>query len=220
MACSALSQPSFTLSAAYGFSIDDPDYFRLSNPWDLKAGGNGPANAMTFLSGGSSLVINAGLSWEISEYFSAGLGLKMVNFSMSDNHRTGEIVSFGPVFRVNFSSNTRKVVPFVEAAAYLSNSHSQKQEQATSGAQTQPAFSANASSPIGLHVLFGVEFKVSKPMGIILQSGLNGVMPPDTYKGADYGVYENPREYEGGWFVTFGGGLKYYFGRGEKKRDF
>ncbi|MBL7866250.1 MAG: hypothetical protein JNK10_15365, partial [Cyclobacteriaceae bacterium] len=64
MAASAFSQPSFNFSAAYGFSIDDQDYFRLSNAWALKAGGNGPSNSMGFYSGGSGLVINAGLSWE------------------------------------------------------------------------------------------------------------------------------------------------------------
>lgn len=178
---------------------------------------------MGYFAGSTGLHLKAGLGWEITDHFSAGLAFQMMNLSSSENFRTADITSLGVQIRVNFSSSENKLVPFFQGAYYFSNAQSYEQKQATnaSGTQTQPAFTASGNTSVFFNADFGLEYKLSKSMGLQFTAGFNGLQPIDEVPaGVDYSPYANPKHFGGGFSVSLAAGIKYYFGRGDKKRDF
>lgn len=219
-AFTSLAQPSITLSVGSALTFGDDDTYSLTkgtfpNP------GTQTEDGIGFFSGMSGLHLKAGVGWEISDHFSAGLAFQMLNLTSEENFRTADITSLGVQFRVNLSSSQKQWVPFLQGAYYFSNAQTYDQKQTTQGTLTQPAIAATGSTSLGFNFDFGLEYKIMKSMGLQFTVGLNGVDPiPDVPAGTDYSPYYTPEHFNGGLSMTFAGGIKYYFGRGDKKRDF
>jgi hypothetical protein len=221
LAAASVAQPYVTLSVGSASDLDSDDQYAMSKTWPTP--GSQTDDGLRFFSGMSGMHLKAGLGWEITDHFSAGLVYQMINFSSAENFRKADIVSLGAQFRVNFSSSQEQWVPFVQAAYYFSNSHTYDQQQATNpgGTQTQPAFHTTGTTTLAFNFDFGLEYKIMKSMGLQLTAGLNGMEPiADIPPGVDYSPYFTPTRLDGGLSITFAGGIKYYFGRGGKKRDF
>ncbi len=177
---------------------------------------------MRFFSKGTGSFVKFTAMWEVSEIFSAGLTYRMAKWNMDENFRNATINSLGGLFRVNFTSNTKKVVPFFQGTFYFTNSNTMTQQQATNGAQTQPAFNLSVSTSIGFEMDLGVEFKVGRSLGLQVTAGYGGVQAtdPDLVVNFNYSPYYSPQHIDGVFNYGFSAGLKYYTGRGSKKRDF
>lgn len=218
-----VAQPSFSLNVGTFVAAEGDDPYSLKSIWVPISGNNSSQDqSLRFYAGGTGTAIKISAMWEVSEIFSAGLAYKMVKWNMEEDYRSSDINSIGGQFRINFTSNTRKVVPFFQGAFYFINNSTLTQEQATKGPQTQPAFSFSASTSIGFDADLGIEFKMGKSWALLLTGGFGGTQAtdPDLTVNLDYGAYYGPNSVEGVFNYAFTGGIKYYTGRGSKKRDF
>ncbi len=221
-ACVTTAQPSLTLSVGSAAFIGD-DNFALSKTWSTP--GNPSDEVMGFFAGASGLHVKGVLAWEVSDFFSAGPAMQLLNLTSAENFRKIDIVSLGGHFRVNFSSSQKQWVPFIQGVFYFSNSQTYDQKQATNSSytppQVQPAFNLTGTTSIAFNVDLGLEYMIMKSMGIQVTAGFNGLQPIDEVPASvDYSPYFTPRTFDGGFSITLAGGIKYYFGRGDKKRDF
>ncbi len=215
-----MAQPNLTFSAGYVMFAGE-DQYGMTKTWPNP--GNQQEDAMGYFAASTGLHLKAGLGWEITDYFSAGLAFQMMNVSSAENFRTADITSLGVQIRVNFSNSQNKLVPFFQGAYYFSNAQSYEQKSATNaaGTQTQPAFTVSGNTSTFFNADFGLEYKLSKSMGLQFTAGFNGLQPIDEVPaGASYSPYAQPLHFGGGFSVTLAGGIKYYFGRGSKQRDF
>jgi hypothetical protein len=219
----AFTQPSVSLNIGPIFGADGPDAYGLKNTWP--SSGNTDSKPITFFSGGTGLLAKLGLMWEVSDHFAAGLIFQTIQWSLDENKRKSDMVSIGAEFRVNFSSSRNTVVPYFQGAFLFSNSNHLQQDQATGiASQVQPAFSVNQSTSVGFGADVGVEFKLTKALGLQIAGGLHGteaLKDNEFVKALNYGSgVEQPQSIDGVFFYVFNGGIKYYMGRGGKKRDF
>lgn len=223
-AITAIAQPSLTLNVGPVSCSDGPDQYGLNATWPL-ASNPGDSQQITFYSGGTGLLTKLGLMWEVSNHFAAGLIYQNIQWTLTENQRKSDISSIGVEFRVNFSGSDKKIVPYFQGAYLFSNSNAVQQSQATGiGSQVQPSFSSAQSTSVGFGADLGIEFKITQSWGLQLTGGLHGIeaVSNDTFvKSLDYGVtVAKPQGFNGVFFIAFTGGVKYYFGRGVKKRDF
>lgn len=199
--------------------MDGNDPYALSATWPTP--GNETEQGIAFFAGATGLHLKGVLGWEISDHFSAGITFQMLNVSNPANFRKADITSIGGQFRVNFSSSQNQWIPFFQGAFYFSNSQKYTQDQATNGSQTQPAISASGTTSIGFNADLGLEYLVTKSIGVQLTAGFSGLQPIDEVPaGVSYSPYYTPVHFNGGFYFSVCGGIKYYFGRGGKKRDF
>jgi hypothetical protein len=215
-------QVSFSVNFGTVVAAEDDDPYSLKNTWVPISGNSSQTESMRFYSKGTGTLIKFTGMWEVSEIFSAGLTYRMVKWNMEEAHRTSDINSLGGLFRVNFTRNTKKVIPFFQGTFYFSNNNTMKQDQATQGSQTQPAFTLTASTSIGFDIDLGIEFKVGKAWGLQATAGYGGVQAtnPDLTVNFNYGSYYGPKYIDGVFNYAFSVGAKYYTGRSAKQRDF
>lgn len=209
--------------------VEHGDPYALKAQWVAKSG-SGPdqSTSVVFFESQTGLVKTINLMYEATPHFSVGLIFQDVDFTMEVNKRSGHSTSLGALIRVNFTSNEKKVIPFVQGAYMFTNTSTIKQELATSAiypTQTQPAYERTASTNLGIAADLGIEFKVGKAWALQVTGGLHGiqVVPSDDgdfFKNLNYGSYVSPSDLDGVFFLAFQGGIKYYFGKGSKKRDF
>jgi len=217
------AQPSFFLNIGTLVAAEGDDPFRLQNTWTPLSGtGSNTSGGMVFYEGGTATVIKLSAMWDVSEIFSAGLAYKMIKWNLEHNYRSSDMNCLGAQFRVNFTKNSNKVIPFFQGAFYFSNNNTLTQQQATEGSQTQPAFNISTSTGIGFDADLGIEFKIGKSWGAQLTAGYGGTQAtdPSLVMNLDYGAYIGPTNIDGVFNYAFTGGIKYYTGRGSKKRDF
>lgn len=217
------AQPSFSVN--FGSNIAEPgdDPYGINNPWVPTSGNNtSTEDGLKFFSGGSSTTIKLNAMWEVSEIFSAGIAYKMMSWKMDKNFRTSDMSSLGVQFRINFVGNTKRVVPFFQGTYYPINNTTMTQQQATSGSQTQPAFTLSQSTSLGFDADLGLEVKIGKSWAALLTGGFSGTQATDSGLtiNYDYTPYVAPKHIDGVFSYAFSAGIKYYTGRGVKKRDF
>ena len=99
--------------------------------------------------------------------------------------------------------------------------------------QAMPAFEQSYSTSLGLVADLGLEIKLSQPVSLVIQLGGRGAQ----FTGENSGVFaksinvntKNPSpnvqyksisNFDGAFWVQATGGIKYYFGKSKKKRDF
>ncbi|HRI79961.1 MAG TPA: hypothetical protein PLR06_10545, partial [Cyclobacteriaceae bacterium] len=113
------------------------------------------------------------------------------------------------------------------AGYFFSNNYSITQGQATSTVyptQVQPAFSVTGSGNVGLLAEFGAEVRLTSSIYFIANVGgrgidIGGSLGKPTLPSYGSG-YQQPTDFDGSFFLSYNAGLKYYFGKGKKKRDF
>lgn len=216
-----MAQFSFSVNVGTVIANEGDDPYSLKNTWPPAS--NPGSESIVFYEGGTGTTIKLGGMWEVSEIFSAGLVYRMVSWNLEHSHRSSDVNSIGAQFRINFGSNSNKVVPFFQGAYYFSNSSTLTQNQATQGSQTQPAFSITQKTSVGFDADLGIEFKLGKSFGIQLTAGYGGTQATDpdlVVSYLDYGAYAAPKNIDGVFNFAFSGGLKYYTGRSAKQRDF
>lgn len=197
------------------------DPYALKSTWQ-PVGGSNSSESLSFYAGGTATVLKLSAMWDVSEIFSAGLAYRIVGWNLGENHRSSDMNSFGVQFRINFSSNTNKIVPFFQGSYYFINNNTLTQNQAASGSQVQPAFILSQKTSIGFDADLGIEFKLGKSFALQATAGFGGTQAtdPDLTVTLDYGSYQSPTHIDGVFSYAFTGGIKYYTGRGAKKRDF
>jgi len=204
---------------------DDPFSLKNSDKWVPISGSNGStSDPIVFFTAATGIVYKLSAMWEVGEIFSAGLAFRSIQWNMEEEHRTSDMQSLGVQFRINFASNTKKVVPYFQGAYYFSNSNYMEQAQATGSSpdKTQPAFSTSQKTSLGFDADFGLEVKVSNNLGLQFTLGFMGTQAtePGYELDLDYGAYQGPSNLDGVFNYSLSTGLKYYVGRGAKKRDF
>jgi len=215
------AQFSFSLNVGTVMANEGDDPYSLKNTWQPV--GNSGSESLVFYEGGLGTSIKLAGMWEVSEIFSVGLVYRIIGWNLEHSHRSSDMNSLGGQFRVNFGSNTNKVVPFFQGAYYFSNNNTLSQNQATEGAQTQPAFTITQKTSVGFDADLGVEFKLGKSFGIQVTAGYGGTQATDNdlvVSYLNYGAYTPPKHIDGVFNFAFTGGIKYYTGRGAKQRDF
>lgn len=217
------AQFSFGLQAGYVSAMEDnPDAYGLNKKWPTAS------DQSIFFYKGTGSSITGTAFWEITPHFGIGLAYRSVSFNMSENQRSASHQSFGLQFKLNFVKNTKNIVPFVQASYLFSNSNSLHQTAATSiyyPTQKQPGFDESYSVYTGVGLDLGTEIKLSQPFSIVIQGGVHGIDLSESDKGAfisklDYGTYPAPKGIDGVFYPQFSGGIKYYLGKGMKKRDY
>ncbi|MBS1976221.1 MAG: hypothetical protein JST46_02550 [Bacteroidetes bacterium] len=231
--CESLAQISFGFQAGAVSVTDKNDPYGLDNVWQTKTTGTGTNsnnsqtdNSTQFFSGGTGSSILAHLTWEASDHIGLTLLYRTTDFKMTVNHRTATSNSLGVQFKVNFVKNTEKFVPFFQAEYMFMNSNQMTQNAATSTThptQSQPAYSINSKTALGIGGDLGLEFKLSQSLALVVVGGFHGIQASDgseNLSSLNYGSYYAPTQISGVFFAQFTGGLKYYVGKGKKKRDF
>ena len=119
------------------------------------------------------------------------------------------------------------VAEVCEIVLELANKNSQNSATSTKyPAQTQPAYEASFSTNLGIGGDLGLEIKLTDAFRLLLMGGLHGVewsvKQGTAVAGTlNYGAaYATPNGFDGVFFTQFVGGVKYYLGKGKKKRDF
>ncbi|MBY0434667.1 MAG: hypothetical protein K2U26_11205 [Cyclobacteriaceae bacterium] len=215
------AQISVTVRGGVLAGMEGSDSFALNNPWPNGSG----KNSIVFLgSGAKGSSFNASVMWEASEIVSVGMIYSTISFS-ADVGRKLSATSFGPVFKVNFVRNTKRVIPFFLVGYTFSNNVKYSQEKATSttyAAQVQPAFSGSGTTSLGLIGDFGAEIRLTKSIHALLTAGWRGFdLGSVSVNVPSYGTgFQQPAGFDGTTFLQFDAGLKYYLGKGKKKRDF
>ena len=239
---SAIGQVSFGLTIGAVACTDSDDPYGLNTQWPAPAstsGSSGSSGSGSSGIGGSTKMVIAeqgtGLSkalfltWEASEIFGITLVYRNVDLSMPQSARKASSNGLGLQFKVNFISNTKRIVPFVQGEFMFANSNTISQSAATSTkypAQTQPTFDASFSTNLGVGGDLGLEVKLTDAFRLLLMGGVHGV----EWAGAEgssfastlnYGAaYATPNSFDGVFYTQFAGGVKYYLGKSKKKRDF
>ncbi|MDZ4715371.1 MAG: hypothetical protein SH819_07865 [Cytophagales bacterium] len=237
---STRSQAQFSFGAHFGYAVssDGGDSFPLDRPWRTSYNSPGQSSgggAMVVGEAGSGPSLNFNLTWEASRILGISLVYRTITLTMPQTFRTASSNSLGVQFKVNFVKNTRQVVPFLQAGFYFTNSNKVNQSKAVSTqypTQTIPGFEKSYSSSLGISSDFGVEFKLSQPVSLVVQVGLHGAdfgSSDDTFaKALNMNTsnpspniqYTSPTNFDGAFWIQATGGIKYYVGRGKKKRDF
>ncbi|MDZ4715372.1 MAG: hypothetical protein SH819_07870 [Cytophagales bacterium] len=231
----------FSIGANFGVAVAESggdDFFSLNKAWPTVGTGSGPSSGsggIPIAKGGSGNVLNFNLTWEASRILGISLVYRTISLTMPENSRTAGTNSLGVQFKVNFVKNTNKVVPFFQGGFFFTNSNTLKQTLAVSSqypTQTMPAFEKSYSTGAGFSADLGVEFKLNQSFALVVQGGLNGA---DYYSGDDTfakslnmnssnpspnSQYISPSNFDGVFWLQATGGIKYYLGRGTKKRDF
>ena len=235
---SAIGQVSFGVTIGAVTSVDHDDTYGLYRQWPAATSTSGGSGSSGSSTGNTSVVIadqGTGLSksffltWEASEIFGITLVYRNIDLNMPQSARKASSNGLGLQFKLNFISNTKTVVPFLQGEFLFANSNTISQNSATSTqypAQTQPAYEASFSTNLGIGGDLGLEIKLTDAFRLLLMGGLHGVEWTAEQGNAvagtlNYGAaYVTPNGFDGVFFTQFGGGLKYYLGKGKKKRDF
>ncbi len=218
----------FSVGAHFGYagSVDGGDAYGLNTPWPSALSGGG--GSMVFTQGGTGTSALLNLTWEATSILGISLVYHTSSQTMAESKRRMTSNSIGIQVKVNFVRNIQKVVPFFQAGYFFSNSNTVKQEAAVSSkypSQVMPAFEFKYSTTLGVSGDLGVEFKLSQPVSFVIQAGLHGVQlasePDVNASSLDLGPsYRSPSNFDGAFWFQATGGVKYYFGKGKKKRDF
>ena len=228
---SGYAQISITVSGGFVSSIDKNDQYGLNVAWSgITSGGGTSGSGLVFLSGSSGGASQMNIMWEASKIFSVGFLYQRISFSTSDSKRTAAGTNLGPVIKINFARNTRKIFPFFQLAYTFSNQTILSQEKVTSTrypSEIQPSFSnQSTSTDFGFMADLGAEVRITNSFNFIFTSGLHGFQLADDawaknlLSTLSYGNYQKPDYLDGAFYIQISGGLKYYFGRQKKKRDF
>ena len=237
---SAIGQVSFGLTIGSVASTQTDDPYGLNTQWPAPASTGGSSGSGS--SGGSTgntrvVIANQGtglsksffLTWEASEIFGITLVYRNIDLDMPQSARKASSNGLGLQFKLNFISNTKRVVPFFQGEFLFTNYNTISQTSATSTkypAQTQPAFDASFSTNLGIGGDLGLEIKLTDSFRLLLMGGLHGVEWTAEQGNAvagtlNYGAaYAAPNGFDGVFFTQFVGGVKYYLGKSKKKRDF
>jgi len=199
------------------------DPYSLTRLWPTLGG-----DAIAFCTAGSGPAFGANLMWEASKVIGVGVVYSSANLNSADHHRTMRTSSLGLQLKVNFVRNTKKVVPFLQAAYMFTNSNKMHQDKATStiyGSQTQPSFEITSSTGYGGSADLGVEIRLSEPWALLVLAGIHEVQlespsANNAVNALNYGSYIAPVSVDGVVWLQGSAGLKYYFSRNSKKRDF
>jgi hypothetical protein len=222
-----LGQISFGIYGGVGTSLQTQDAYALSKTWPTT--GSTGDKQLAFYEGSSTSAIMANVGWDITRHFGIAFVYRSTNFPLNDNHRSGTSTSMGFQMKINFASNTRKVIPFFQAAYMFSNNHNLKQDKVTSPTiptQTLPAMDISYSTSLGLAADFGIEFKLGQAFALVVMAGAHGadMNSSDATKKVQAlnwgtGVIV-PQNIDGTLWAQGSLGLKYYVQKGKKKRDF
>ncbi len=223
------SQFSVTVLGGFALDQDKDDPYSLDKVWPAPSNSGG-SNQLVFLQGASGGVGAVSVFWEASSIFSLGAVYRSISFSTSSSDRHTQVTSFGVQAKFNFIKNTKPIVPFIQTEYIFSNSSKLSQGAVTSSAfpnQKQPAFSNySVSTTLGVGVDLGTEIKISDPLSFIVMGGYHGIQLTNNddkalFNTLNYGSsYLKPGNFDGIWYLQITGGMKYYFGRQKKKRDF
>lgn len=222
------SQFSVTVTGGFALGQDKDDTYALDKVWPTSSG-SGVSNQLVFLQGASGGVGSVVVSWEASSIFSLAAVYRSVSFSSSASDRHTQANSFGVQAKFNFIRNTKPIVPFIQTEYMFSNALKLSQGAVTSPTypnQKQPAFSNySVSTTLGIGVDLGTEIKISDPLSFIVLAGYHGIQLTNNddkalFNSLNYGTYLKPVSFDGVFYIQITGGMKYYFGRQKKKRDF
>lgn len=221
--CPAKAQFSIGINAGYLSSLSPADPFAPGEDWQ------DPSNSseLGFYDGSTGMSTNIFLVWEASNRVSLGLMYRHMKFSNSENKRTSKDSNLGLSFKINFTSHEKKVVPYGQINVVFFGNHKLNQEEVTDNrGQVQPAFEENVKVKFGAGVDLGLEFRLSGGLYALISGGFHAVDLSEEsgefiaplYSGQ---VTNNtPDKIIGPLFLQFSGGIKYYFSKRKKKRDF
>ncbi len=222
------SQVSMGINAGYASSVDGEDAYWLYGKWPT-TGSNQPPGLITYYKnsekGAKGFSKSVFVTWEVSKLFGVSLVYRNISFIMNDAYRKASNNSLGLRLHLNFRSHEKKFVPFIRGEYMFINSHTLKQETATGvDNQVQPSFELTFKSNLGIGGDLGAEVRLSPAIYLQVVGGFHGIQITGGKK-VNFPLYvgssiQQPVEISGTFFMQFSGGLKYYFSKRKKQRDF
>ena len=174
------------------------------------------------------------LTWEATKHLGIFIDLSSISYRLPSSKRTANSTHFGAGIKVNFISHEKPVVPFMQLQYMFINTSKLKQEDAytVTGAYRQPQIEETFKTSLGVGVDAGVEFKLGTAVNIIpsfgfrLAAGTNTAQSKEFLNDHMWTTTSPDGIMQPDWFETeinhfhFRIGLKYYFSKRKKKRDF
>ncbi|QOI96296.1 MAG: hypothetical protein HRU69_01860 [Flammeovirgaceae bacterium] len=219
----AKAQISIGINTGYVSSLSPADPFAPEKDWQNSSN----SSELGFYDGATGMATNIFLTWEASNRVSLGLVYRYMQFSNSKNNRSSKDGGLGLRFKVNFISHEKKFVPYGQLQFMFFGNHIINQEQVTdSRGQVQPAFDESVKAKVGVGLDLGLEFKLTGGFYATISGGFHAVDLDEESGRAIEALYigqvsnNTPDKIIGPMFIQFSGGLKYYFSKRKKKRDF
>jgi hypothetical protein len=207
------------------------DDWALNSKWP--AINSGPALPLNFFTDGNGSSLAGIVTWEASQHIDLSLTFQSTHYNNHESQRSSSFNAIGPQVKWNIVKHTMKVIPFIQAGILFSPSSSVHQDAATSTINStpgnpavQPAFDQAFSTSLVVGAEIGLEIKLSKFISLLVQGGTHGIRyalgGEDTFtQKLNYGAQVQPPDgLNPVAYYTVTGGLKYYFNKSTKKRDF
>lgn len=227
------SQISIGINAGYHIGMSRIDDYRLDRPWP-EANASSSANFEFFDESTTGFTKNVNLTWEATKHFGIFLDFSSISYRLPESKRTANSTHLGAGIKVNFISYDKPVVPFMQLQYMFINTSKLKQEEAYNGTGSykQPEIVETFKTSLGVGVDTGVEFKIGTAVNLVTGFGFRLVAGTNSAQSKEFlneytWTTMNPAGVKPpDWFETeinhfhLRIGLKYYFSKRKKQRDF
>jgi hypothetical protein len=172
--------------------------------------------------------------YDLNPKWSVGIGFTNLQFSASATKRQVNSSTFSVRVKYNFVPSTKPFVPYLQVGYnFLNNIDLSLGQFTNTFGQRQEQFSGSTTTYLGVSFNLGAEIRLSNPFRFVVSSGLNKVNLTSDDNILSTAFYNNPSRtsndpvntkpptaVNGVGFWSYTAGLKYYFGRTKKKRNF